>query len=418
MRIALFTDTFLPQVNGVVRSVVTTANELVRCGHAVAVFTMDVSRIEGEGGPQGELDPRVLVFPFPSFTLPGFRHIQARFPTIARPLAKLRRFRPDVIHLHTIFTVGWEAVACAKLLSCPLAGSHHGFLAEYLSNFRLDYVLIKRLLRRYLAFFYNRCSLVITPARALERELLEHGLRRPVHVLSNPIDLGRFSTTVHKAALRARFGMDRPTAVHLGRLVEQKRVDVVLEGFARLCSGGFDAGLMIIGDGRERPRLEGLARSLGISDRVVWTGMLHGAPLVERLAACDVFVSASTTEVQPLVFLEAMALGLPAIGVRAGGVPELVIDGKSGCLVAPDDPEALAQAMRKLFTDDTFRGALGDGAREVVNSFGAGRVVAELVGLYEEVCLERPGRADLRAIVPAGGVNAVRAKPPTRNPLP
>ncbi|MGH8585604.1 MAG: glycosyltransferase [Gammaproteobacteria bacterium] len=383
MRIALFTDTFLPQVNGVVRSVVTTANELVRRGHAVAVFTMDVSRIEGEG-PQGELDQRVQVFPFPSFTLPGFRHIQARFPTIARPLAKLRRFRPDVIHLHTIFTVGWEGVACAKVLGCSLVGSHHGFLAEYLSNFRLDYPVIKRLLRRYLAFFYNRCSLVITPARALERELLEHGLRRPVHVLSNPIDLGRFSTTVHKAALRARFGMDRPTAVHLGRLVDQKRVDVVLEGFARLRSGGFDAALMIIGDGRERPRLETLARSLGISDRVVWTGMLHGAPLVERLAACDVFISASTTEVQPLAFLEAMALGLPAIGVRAGGVPELVSDGRSGCLVTPDDPEALAQAMRKLFTDDTLRGALGDGAREVVKSFEAGRVVAELVGVYEE----------------------------------
>ncbi|MGH8588347.1 MAG: glycosyltransferase, partial [Gammaproteobacteria bacterium] len=256
MRIALFTDTFLPQVNGVVRSVVTTANELVRRGHAVAVFTMDVSRIVGEGGPQGELDPRVLVFPFPSFTFPGFRHIQARFPTIARPLARLRRFRPDVIHLHTIFTVGWEAVACARLLGCPLVGSHHGFLAEYLSNFRLDYAVIKRLIRRYLAFFYNRCSVVITPARALQRELLEHGLRRPVHVLSNPIDLRRFSTTVHKAALRARFGMDRPTAVHVGRLVEQKRVDVVLEGFARLRAGGFDAALMIIGDGRERPRLE------------------------------------------------------------------------------------------------------------------------------------------------------------------
>jgi glycosyltransferase involved in cell wall biosynthesis len=175
---------------------------------------------------------------------------------------------------------------------------------------------------------------------------------------------------------------------------------------------------MIIGDGRERPRLEILARILGISDRVVWTGMLHGAPLVERLAACDVFLSASTTEVQPLVFLEAMALGLPAIGVRAGGVPELVSDGRSGCLVTADDPEALAQAMHKLFTDDTLRGALGDGACEVVKSFEAGRVVAELVGLYEEVCTERPGRSNLRAIVPAAGVNAVRASPPTRDPLP
>jgi glycosyltransferase involved in cell wall biosynthesis len=405
MRIAIFTDTFLPQVNGVVRSVVTTANELVRRRHAVAVFTMDVSKIDGQDGPLGELDGRVLVHPYPSFTFPGFRHIQARFPTVREPLADLRRFRPDVMHLHTIFTVGWEAVLCARLLGCPLIGSHHGFLAEYLDNFRLDYQPVKRLLRRYLALFYNRCSAVITPARALARELLEHGLERPVHVLSNPIDLGRFSTARSKAELRERAGWVRPTVVHFGRLVAQKRVDVLLEGYARLRAGGVDADLQIIGDGRERPRLEALARGLGIDDRVHWTGMLHGQDLVERIAAADVFASASTTEVQPLVFLEAMALGLPAIGVAAGGVPEVVAEAKNGCVVAPGDPEALARALRRLLTDDALRAALGAGAREVVRSYDAGRVVADLIGLYEAVCQDRgrSGAALCVAVEPGPG---------------
>ncbi len=402
MRIAIFTDTFLPQVNGVVRSIVTTANALVSSGHAVAVFTMDVSKIAADQGPHGELDERVSVFPFPSFTLPGFGHIQARVPTVARPLAALRRFRPDLMHLHTIFTVGWEAVVCARLLGCPLVGSHHGFLAEYLGNFRLDYELVKRLLRRYLAFFYNRCSAVVTPAQALRRELLEHGLRRPVSVLSNPIDLRRFSTSLPRAALRRRYGMLRPTVVHVGRLVAQKRVDMLVQAFARLAAGGVDAELLIIGDGRERRGLETLARTLGIADRVLWTGMLHGTPLVERIAASDVFASASTTEVQPLVFLEAMALGLPVIGVRAGGVPELVADGVSGLVVSPDDPAALASAMRTALTSDGLRSSLGDGAREVVKSFAAEAVVCELERFYEGICLDRSGRARRRAAVGAG----------------
>ncbi len=428
MRIAIFTDTFLPQVNGVVRSIVTTANELVDRGHAVAVLTMDVRRIAGEAGPQGELDGRVLVLPFPSFTLPGFGHIQARFPTVVRPLAALRRFRPDILHLHTIFTVGWEAVVCARLLRRPLVGSHHGFLAEYLDNFGLDYEGVKRLLRRYLAFFYNRCSAVVTPAQALCRELLEHKLRRPVYVLSNPIDLGRFSTSIPKAALRRRLGIVRPTVVHVGRLVAQKRVDVLIEGFARLHASGLDADLVVIGDGRERQRLETLAGTLGIRDRVVWTGMLHGAALVERLAASDVFVSASTTEVQPLVFLEAMALGLAAIGVRAGGVPELLADGASGRVVAPDDPAALAEAMRTVLTDDALRSALGDGAREVVRSFEAGRIVSELMGLYEGMCREWPGRShggrsygrrrQGRPVLGSGGADAVQPGPRPRHSPP
>ncbi|MGH8512097.1 MAG: glycosyltransferase, partial [Gammaproteobacteria bacterium] len=104
MRIAIFTDTFLPQINGVVRSIVTTANQLVERGHAVAVFTMDVSKL-ANGHAMSDLDARIPVHPFPSVALPGFPHIQARLPSLVGPLNGVRRFQADVIHLHTIFTM-------------------------------------------------------------------------------------------------------------------------------------------------------------------------------------------------------------------------------------------------------------------------------------------------------------------------
>jgi 1,2-diacylglycerol 3-alpha-glucosyltransferase len=384
MRIAIFTDTFLPQINGVVRSIVVTANQLVERGHAVAVFTMDVSKL-ANGHATSDLDARIPVHSFPSVALPGFAHIQARVPSLVGPLNAVRRFQADVIHLHTIFTMGVEAVWVAKLLKCPLVGSHHGFLAEYLNNFGLDFALAKDLTRRYLAFYYNRCSAVITPAEALKQELLGHNMRRPVHVVSNPISLKCLSASASKPELKRRFGMTRPTAVHVGRLVQQKSVDVLLEAFSHLRQNGVDAHLLVIGDGQDRSRLEALGNVLGLTDHVIWAGILTGRDLVDHIAAADVFASASTTEVQPLVFLEAMALGLPAVGVNAGGVPEIVRQGGNGLMVEPANPRALAAGMGTLLLDAGRRERMGEYARESARTYDAERVVEDFERVYTSV---------------------------------
>ncbi|MGH8582435.1 MAG: glycosyltransferase [Gammaproteobacteria bacterium] len=397
MRIAVFTDTFLPQVNGVVRSTVTLVNGLVGHGHEAAVFTMQVSKVYPRAVSFDDLDPRVRVHAFPSLQVPGFKDIQARIPTVVQPLKAARRFHPDVIHLQTIFTMGWEAVCIARLLGCPLVGTHHGFLAEYLNNFGLDFGLARAVLKRYLAWYYNRCTAVVTPARALRDELLEYGLNRPAHVISNPVDLARFSLSEPKKDLQQRYGITRPTVVHMGRLVKQKSVDVLLHAFALLRGSGIEAHLLVLGDGRERAGLEALACRLGIGDDVVWGGMLHGLALIERLATGDVFVSASKTEVQPLVFLEAMALGIPTIGVRAGGVPECVRHRHNGLVVPPDDPAAFAEAMRALILDPALRREYGLRARDSARQFEAGPVVREMEGLYRSLTGSLPANAEERA---------------------
>lgn len=395
LRIAVFTDTFLPQVNGVVRSIVSMANELVARGHRVAVFTMEFDKLHdaARGGFDG-LAEGIEVYPFRSVGLPGFREIQARIPTVLRPLRVARRFNPDVIHLHTIFTMGWEAIWIARLLCRPLVGSHHGLLTEYLSNFGLDFEASKRWMRRFLAFYYNRCSAVVTPAQVLRRELLQHGLERQVHVISNPLDLGLFSPPSGTACAGLRVASDGHTLMHVGRLVRQKSVDVLLRAYALLRGDGVSAKLVIVGDGRERPALEMLAQSLGIADGVTWAGLLSGVQLVERIASGDVFVSASTTEVQPLCFIEAMALGLPVVGVNAGGVPELIQHGRSGLVVEPNNPRALAEAMRVLLSSPEQCARFAVHARRQAVAFDARRVVPEFESVY---CALIDGRRPARA---------------------
>jgi len=388
MRIAIFSDTFLPQVNGVVRSVVTTANGLVARGHQVALFTMDVTKVAlclPDHTNLHELDPRVKLHPLFSLALPGFKEIQARVPTLFKPYRLLKEFQPDVIHCHTIFSLAWEAMILAKLLKVPFVGSHHGFLAEYLGNFKLNYDFAKDGVRRLVAFYYTQCDAVITPAQALCDELVAFKVECPVYVVSNPLNVGRFSNIPPKDVLRSKWGITRSTFVHVGRLIQQKSVDLVIEAFAHLCRAGIDADLLIIGDGRMRAELEALARSLQIAERVTFTGMLHGEDLVQRVAACDVFVSASTTEVQALVFLEAMALGLPCIGVRAGGIQEYVHHERNGLVVEPNNSEALASAMQALIRDAELCEMYGRNAREQTRRYDADVVLQEFERVYQQV---------------------------------
>jgi glycosyltransferase involved in cell wall biosynthesis len=388
MRIAIFSDTFLPQVNGVVRSVVTTANGLAGRGHEVVIFTMDVKKVAlcfPEHPDIDALDPRVKLCPLFSLALPRFKEIQARVPTFFHPYRLLKEFQPDVIHCHTIFSLAWEAMIVAKLLEIPFVGSHHGFLAEYLGNFNLNYDVAKEVVRRIIAFYYNRCDAVITPAQALCDELLAYGVECPVHVVSNPLDLDLFSSPGPKAELRNKCGITRPTFVHVGRLIPQKSVEVLLRGFALLREMNVDADLLVIGDGRDQTLLEDLARTLNIIGRVRFTGMLHGEELVQHVAACDVFVSASTTEVQALVFLEAMALGLPCIGVSAGGTKEYVYDRKNGLVVEPNNPEALAQAMRELILHPDQCETYGAHAQQSVMGFHSARILQEFERVYQSV---------------------------------
>ena len=381
MRIAIFADTFLPQVNGVVRSVVTTANALAKRGHDVAIFTVNAEKISKKNRVK-ELNDRVQVYPFSSFALPTYKELQVRIPTFIPSFYEVYRFNPDLIHSHTTFGIGWEAVTAANFLNIPLIGTHHGFLAEFLKHVRLDYKMMKPLARRYLSFYYNRCDAVISPSEALVKELLQYKFKRPVHVISNPIDLKYFSIDKTKESLRKKFRLNEPTIIHFGRLSYEKSTDLVLKAFAEILNSGIDARLIIIGDGPERGKLETFSKKLNIEKSVEFTGTLRNNDLTERIAAGDFFVSASTIETQGLVFLEAMALGLPVIGVNAGGVPEYVDNGKNGLIVEPGNVKAIAEAMKKFIDNPELRASFGRQAKESVKKYDAEIIVKKIEEVY------------------------------------
>ena len=383
MRIAICTDTFPPEVNGVANAAFHSARALTRAGPEGCVFT--VSKLGAkELEAMGEGTFRVETIP--SIGLPIYLGVRAT-PPVGLALGKMRRFKPDVIHSHTPFSMGWEAVWAARMLGVPLVGTHHTFFNHYLEHVHLNYSWAERLSWKLTVGYYNRCDLVVSPTRSLAGELLTQGLKRPYEVLANTIDTELFRPAPDAAArkkLKAALGYMGPTLVYMGRVSYEKSIDQAIRAFGILARDIPDAQFLVVGDGPEKSALEQLAHSLGLSKRVRFLGFVFGEELVEVLQASDVFITASKSENMPLAVLEAMACGLPILAVRSLGLAEIVEDGKNGALLPPDDVEALAGKALALFRDDTLRLEQSRASRELSATYSEEAITQRLQTIYTD----------------------------------
>ena len=190
----------------------------------------------------------------------------------------------------------------------------------------------------------------------------------------------------------------------VGRLHSSKGHDVLLRAVKRLVDSGKDVSLRLAGAGPDRDALEKLAADLGLAGRVTFLGSLPEDRIIEELRTADVFALASHAEPLGVVYMEAMALGVPTIGTAAGGVAEIITDGRDGLLVPPGNPGALADAIAALMSDDALRRRIGDAGREaVVRKFDSRLGAATL---YERL-MDGPAPTHTRAPSPR-----LRSRPP------
>ena len=377
MRVAITVDSFRDGVGGVATAVAALARALRAAGHTVRVFTAaDPSHVA--------LELDVAGFPALHYErLPGGRIVVAPVG-LARALAA---FRPDVVHNHSMAAIGIQALAAARWLGVPLLGTCHVYLAGFLgyAPLPLDRVpLMGEAAWRYTVTFFNRFPFVTTPSQVMARELTAHGLRVPVVAVSNGVDTYRFRPGP-KAGSR-----DTLTVLHVGRLSYEKNVDLLLRAFARAARQHPTARLVIVGDGPDREALTRLAGELGLSQSVRFTGFVPHDQLPALYQAADLFATASTIETQGLVVLEAMACGLPVVGVDALALPEAIHHGVNGFLAPAGDGEALAQHLARLVADADLRRRMGAASRRLAERQSMERVVARYERLYREVAAASP----------------------------
>ena len=381
MRIAFFTDTFPPEVNGVANTAARAARALAAAGHQMKVFT--VSRLSPEE-IQKEVGGAYEVETIPSVRLPIYLGVRVTAP-VGLALRKVARFRPDILHSHTPFSMGWEAVWAARFLGVPLVGTHHTFFNHYLKHVHLDYAWAERLSWKLTVGYYNRCDLVVSPTRSLIDELMANGLKRPPEIIPNAVDTELFRPAADRAQLKTRLGLPEKVVVHMGRLSYEKSIDQALRAFKLVVEHGEDAVLVIIGDGPGKSELESLAGELGLEKRVRFTGFIYGRELVEYLQASDVFLTASKSENMPLALLEAMATGLPILAVRSLGLTEMVADKSNGYLLAPDDTSAMAEHTIKLLRDDELRRSFATASRALSEKYSEHTITRNFERLYSRL---------------------------------
>jgi 1,2-diacylglycerol 3-alpha-glucosyltransferase len=340
MRIAIFTDTFVPCVDGVVRTIMNRTEILGSRGHRFLIICPDY------GTPEPRFEESISVVRVPSVPVPTYKDFRISWPAIRRVASVVREFRPDLLHMESYSVLGWVAVAVARLLDIPLVGTFHTIAAEflqYLSPVRLlhlDRVAesvtrrtpilptvrtpIKNAVWRYTALLYSHCDAVTAPSHSLVRELQKWRVPR-VQYVTNGIDLASFPTSRTMNSPARKF-------IHVGRISFEKRVDVLLHAFRQAADVVPGLSLTVVGGGPALPAMTRLAHRLHITENVSFIGQQTFPQIVDRLLAADAFLTASPMESQGLVALEALAAGLPAVGVDRYGIPDLIQDGRNGLI--------------------------------------------------------------------------------------
>lgn len=382
MRIGFFTDTYTPQINGVVSSIRLFADALERQGHEVYIFA-PTPRQAGDG-------PRVVRVPSVPFAFQPEMRLASLYSQHAYRLA--HRANLDVIHSHDPFAIGLFGLAVAKRFRLPYVHTYHTLYPEYVHyvwETRFTRAMAERLSRD----FCDQCDLVLAPSTKIERALADWGVTAPVVKLPTGVDAQRFGSTSADAVagFRARFGIpegDR-LLIFVGRLGLEKNVDLLIEAMAHVATPG--ARLLLVGDGPYRPELEAHIARLGLKERVTFTGYLQRDDVAAAYAASEAFFFASTSETQGLVVAEAMASGLPVVAVNDLAIADAVEDGVNGFL-ASERAEDLAAAADHVLGDPGMRERMGAESVRRADDLCIDLMAERLAGLYVDVIAGKPPR--------------------------
>jgi glycosyltransferase involved in cell wall biosynthesis len=372
VKIALFTETFLPKVDGIVTRLTKTVQHLVEAGDQVLIFCP-------EGAPSSYMGAEVVGVP--ALPLPLYPELKLALPRPAVSEA-LERFAPDLVHVVNPAVLGLGGIWLAKTRGLPLVASYHTHLPKYLEHYGMG--MLEPLLWELLKAAHNQARLNLCTSTAMVEELAGKGIQHTA-LWQRGVDTELFRPELRSQEMRARLhGQHGDTGnllLYIGRLSAEKQIERIRPVLEALP----DARLALVGDGPHRQQLERLFEGTATT----FVGYLAGEELASAYASGDAFVFPSSTETLGLVLLEAMAAGCPVVGANRGGIPDIVSDGENGCLYDPDDPTSLIRAVERLLGDPATRSQLRQAARQEAELWGWAGATEQLRGYYRQVLGQR-----------------------------
>jgi len=425
MRIAIFTDTYVPQKDGVVASIDRFTKLMADDGHQVIIFCPKCGRFKDRPYPN------ITIKRYLSVTPPTYKDYKMALPFVLSVTTDLKEFGPDIVHIQTPLGIGWMGIWATKILKMKNIQTYHTYIPDFLVYLKpttflginkiASYINSSKLLkdlieadiskesygsarfqsyigqrikeitekasknnngkfserfgRDYTRVVYNRADLVLTPSEAMKKTLIKQGVKTRVEVMSNGIDYDLFKK---KTDYRITNKM-----LHMGRIGHEKSVDVVIEAFAIAVKGNPALRLDILGDGPARKALQNMTKNLGLTKQIRFGGAYDINKVSKELCQYDYFVTASTIETQGIVILEAMASGLPVLGVNKLAVPEVVHDKKNGYISRPFSAKDLAKNMLKLLESEERLEAFGKESLKIAKTHEINKCKDRLAHFYE-----------------------------------
>lgn len=378
MRIAIFTESYEPIVNGVSVATSTLRDELVNRGHQVFVFAPRY---------RGHSDKRDGVFRFPSRHTFLMRDYPFPIPYSPRLRRVFESLDLDVVHTQTPFLLGMIGAKWARRYGVPLVSTNHTLYTEYLHYVPLvPKAFARRCLIGHMRRYYSACDAVVVPSAPVESVLRSYGVKTRVQVIKTGVVGAAPLNPGDRENVRERFGVPEGGSLllYVGRIAREKNLVMLLKAFSSVAQRHPDSRLVLVGNGPALAETEEFARELGVRDRVEFAGMLPRKEIDPIYGAADVFVFPSTTETQGIAICEGLSAGLPVVAVNAGGIPENVEPGADGFLTQ-DDPAEFADRIASLIDNPQRRADMARRARANAANFSIERMVTDFERLYSSV---------------------------------
>ena len=386
MRIGMLADIYTPHVSGVTNHIRLNSRFLKQAGHEVFIFTF--------GDPeQGDVEENVVRSPGVPVADTGV-YFAFSYTRTARRLIRTM----DIVHAHHPFLSGRLALRYCRPYNLPVVYTNHTRYDLYAQAYLpvLPDQIGTTFLQAYLPSFCREVDLVIAPSPGLKTVLQQIGVEAPIQVIPNGVDLEPYRRRLDPFP-RSRFGVSQEDVllIFVGRLGPEKNLTFLLRSFAGAHSAYPNTSLLLVGVGPEMDNLKDLAERIGLSDRIRFAGLVDYELIPRYLAAADAFVTASVTEVHPLSVIEAMASGLPVLGIESPGVSDSIVDGQNG-LLSRDDLASFTAKLSLLLADAPGRRRMALNARRSAEAYDIQQTSTMVAREYERLHLHPPKR-DLRS---------------------
>lgn len=377
LHIALVSEAYLPEVNGVAITIGRMVQGLRQRGHVIHMIRPRQHKQDAAAEEQNYRETLVA-----GMAVPGYVGLKFGLPARGLLLQLWKLHRPDIVHIVTEGPLGWSALSAARQLNIQVSTDFHTNFHSYTQHYGIG--LLKKPIAAYLRHFHNQAACTLVPTAELKQQLEQQGYRN-VRVVARGVDTELFHPSRRRRALRTSWGVDDsdPVVMVVSRIAAEKNLHVVIRAFELMWAMNPLARLVMVGDG---PARAGLQKK---HPNVIFAGMQTGEALAEHYASGDIFLYPSMTETYGNVTIEAMASGLAAIAYDYAAARQHITHNTDGILVPPGDTQAFLMQARALVTDMARVGYLRHAARHAVKDLSWEHVMGQMEAvLVDTVCAQ------------------------------